>query len=123
MEVEVRGEEDPPLLVPPLSWESTIRAYTQAVSAPPVTDTNLCLPRQEKPSQPLLRGGIFALTHKQGAEENDGERHPSAALSSAVALLQAQLCHTGGTRAHAGQQNITGSKLFRDYFVYCASGF
>lgn len=37
--------------------------------------------------------------------------------------LQGQLCRAGRTRGQAGQQNIKGSKLFSDYFVYCASGF
>lgn len=38
-------------------------------------------------------------------------------------LLQEQLRHIGETRGRAGQQNIKGSKLFSDCFVYCASGF
>lgn len=38
-------------------------------------------------------------------------------------LLQEQLRHIDGRRGRAGQQNIKGSKLFSDYFVYCASGF
>lgn len=83
-----------------------------------------CLSRQEKPSQSLLGWGIYAVTHKHGAQEYNIKHHPNAvALSIPVTLLQAQLCHTGGTRGHAGQQNIKGSKLFSDYFVYCASGF
>lgn len=52
-----------------LHRESTIWAYTQAVSAPPTITTNLCLSRQEQPSQSLLRWGICALTHKHRAQD------------------------------------------------------
>lgn len=61
------------------------------------------------------------MTPKHGAQECDAKRHPNAvSLSSALTL---QLRRAGGTRGHAGHQHITGSKLFSDYFVYCASGF
>lgn len=128
----MRGEEDPLLRLPGLSREvshstggaSPFGAWPQAVSTPPVTATDLCLSRQEEPSQPLLKRGIYALTHKHTAREHNIKQHRNAvALSLPATLLQGQLCHAGRTRGHAGQQNIKGSKLFSDCFVYCASGF
>lgn len=127
---ERRGEEHPLLLVALLSWvvlHCTGKAPSESIHKQFLLLLELlqtCLSRQEKPSQFLLRWGIFALTHKHGAQDYNIKHHPNAvALSFPVTLLQAQLCHTGGASGHAGQQNIKSSKLFSEYFVYCASGF
>lgn len=122
------GEEDPLLQLPGLRW-----AAPHSVGQAPhhkqfllllLIAPDLCLYRQEMLPQPLLRQRIYAQTHKHTAREHNIKwQRTAVALSFTAILLQGQLCHIGRTRGHTGQQSIKGSKLFSDYFVYCASGF
>lgn len=67
--------------------------------------------------QPLL------LADTQAHSSRTQHQMTQSCCSSESSSNQGQLCHAGGTKGHAGQQNIKSSKLFSDYFVYCASGF